>query len=61
MDSDMDNKYLCEKCLEKIPTSKVKIINNKGVCPYCTHTIETDKFKVKSIKKLQEAQKDEEE
>ena len=57
----MENKYLCKKCLEEIPTSKVKIINNKLVCPYCNHTLETDKFKVESIQRLQEAQIDKEE
>ena len=57
----MENKYLCKKCLEEIPTSKVKIINNKIVCPYCSHTLETDKFKVESIQRLQEAQIDKEE
>ena len=57
----MENKYLCKKCLEEIPMSKVKIVNNKLVCPYCSHTLETDKFKVESIQRLQEAQIDKEE
>ena len=59
--SDMENKYICNECLEEIPLSKVKIINNKLVCPYCGHTLETNKFKVESVKKLQEAQNDKEE
>ena len=57
----MENKYICNACLEEIPLSKVKIINNKLVCPYCGHTLETNKFKVESVKKLQEAQNDKEE
>ena len=57
----MKNKYLCKKCVEEIPLSKVKIINNKLVCPYCNHTLETDKFIVMSIIKLREAQTDKEE
>lgn len=57
----MENKYICNECLEEIPLSKVKIINNKLVCPYCNHTLETNKFKVESVRKLQEAQNDKEE
>jgi len=59
--NDMENKYLCKKCLEEIPVSEVNIINNKAVCPYCSHTLETDKFKVAHIIQLQETHKDKEE
>ena len=57
----MENKYICNECLEEIPLSKVKIINNKLSRSHSSQTLETNKLKVESVRKIQEAQNDKEE